>query len=76
MQDAGYRTGHIGKYHVAPEQVYRYETYMKASGRNAVAMAEKSNQFINRHSDKPFFLYFAHNFLHVPLFAPDKDKRR
>ena len=26
MANAGYRTGHIGKYHVAPEQVYRYET--------------------------------------------------
>ena len=39
MSIAGYRTGHIGKYHVAPEQVYRYETYMKGSGRNAVALA-------------------------------------
>ena len=24
----GYRTGHIGKYHVAPEEVYHFDTYM------------------------------------------------
>jgi N-sulfoglucosamine sulfohydrolase len=27
MAGAGYRTGHIGKYQVGPEQVYRFETY-------------------------------------------------
>lgn len=31
MANAGYRTGHIGKYHVAPGQVYRYGTYPFAS---------------------------------------------
>lgn len=59
MANAGYRTGHIGKYHVAPEQVYRYETYLKGNGRNAVQMAEESREFITAESDKPFFLYFA-----------------
>ncbi len=59
MANAGYRTGHIGKYHVAPEQVYRYETYLKGNGRNAVQMAEESRGFITAESDKPFFLYFA-----------------
>ncbi|MEM7600478.1 MAG: sulfatase [Verrucomicrobiota bacterium] len=59
MKSAGYRTGHIGKYHVAPEQVYRYETYLKASGRNAVQMANTSKDFITAKSEKPFFLYFA-----------------
>ncbi len=59
MANAGYRTGHVGKYHVAPEQVYRFENYMKANGRNAVEMAEKSKEFITADSDKPFFLYFG-----------------
>lgn len=27
-------------------------------------------------ADQPFFLYFAHNFPHVPLFAPEKDTGR
>jgi N-sulfoglucosamine sulfohydrolase len=26
LANAGYRTGHIGKYHVAPEDVYHFET--------------------------------------------------
>ena len=59
MANAGYRTGHVGKYHVAPEQVYRYETYMKASGRNAVEMANKASDFITADEQRPFFLYFA-----------------
>lgn len=60
MERAGYRTGHIGKYHVGPELVYRYETYLKGgSGRNAVQMAEASRDFITADDEKPFFLYFA-----------------
>tara|TARA_R110002049_G_scaffold27321_1_gene93943 strand:- start:36525 stop:38063 length:1539 start_codon:yes stop_codon:yes gene_type:complete len=60
MAGAGYRTGHIGKYHVAPEAVYHYETYMKGNGRNAVEMAENVREFLTTDSDdRPFFLYFA-----------------
>ncbi|EMI45500.1 heparan N-sulfatase [Rhodopirellula sp. SWK7] len=60
MQRAGYRTGHIGKYHVAPEEIYHFETYLKGNGRNAVEMAEKSKSFLTDGSDdRPFFLYFA-----------------
>ncbi len=60
MNRAGYRTGQIGKYHVAPEPVYHFETYLKGNGRNAVAMAEASREFITDESDdRPFFLYFA-----------------
>lgn len=59
MARAGYRTGHIGKYHVAPETVYHYETYLKGNGRNAVEMADKCKDFITADDDKPFFLYFG-----------------
>lgn len=60
MSRAGYRTGQIGKYHVAPETVYQFETYLKGNGRNAVAMAESSREFLTDDSDdRPFFLYFA-----------------
>ncbi len=56
----GYRTAQIGKYHVAPEEVYHFETYLKGPGRNAVEMAENSRGFITDTSDpRPFFLYFA-----------------
>jgi N-sulfoglucosamine sulfohydrolase len=60
MARAGYRTAQIGKYHVAPETVFQYETYLKGNGRNAVAMAEASREFLtDRSDDRPFFLYFA-----------------
>ena len=60
MATAEYRTAHCGKYHVAPEEVYHFETYLKGNGRNAVAMAESCREFItSTSSDKPFFLYFA-----------------
>ena len=59
MAKAGYRTGHIGKYHVSPEEVFHFQTYMKGSQRNAVDMANKSEDFITAKSDQPFFLYFA-----------------
>ncbi|MDC0279072.1 sulfatase [bacterium] len=60
MQRAGYRTGHIGKYHVAPETVYEFETYLKGNSRNAVSMAETCKDFIgNTEDDRPFFLYFG-----------------
>lgn len=63
LNAAGYRTGHIGKYHVAPEEVYRFETYLKGPLRNPVAMAEACRDFVenvgDRNDSQPFFLYFA-----------------
>ena len=60
MQNAGYRTAHIGKYHVGPEAVYRYEKYMKGNARNAVQMADACKEFItDKSDDRPFFLYFG-----------------
>lgn len=60
LANAGYRTAQIGKYHVAPEEVYRFETYLRGNSRNAVEMAENCREFImNQEDQRPFFLYFA-----------------
>jgi len=59
LTEAGYRTARVGKYHVAPEEVYRFETVLKANSRNPVEMAEKSRPFLNADDDRPFFLYFC-----------------
>jgi N-sulfoglucosamine sulfohydrolase len=59
LQRSGYRTAQIGKYHVAPEEVYRYETYIKGNGRNAVQMADACLDFITKEDDRPFFIYFG-----------------
>ncbi|MBX3436972.1 MAG: sulfatase [Planctomycetaceae bacterium] len=57
---AGYRTAQIGKHHVAPEEVYHFETYLKGNGRNAVQMAEQCRKFLTDTSDdRPFFLYIG-----------------
>lgn len=59
LANEGYRTAQIGKYHVAPEEVFRFETYLKGNARNAVQMANACEDFIKARSDRPFFLYFA-----------------
>ncbi|QNN21875.1 sulfatase [Planctomycetales bacterium ZRK34] len=56
---AGYRTARIGKYHVAPEEVYHFDVALKGNSRHPVQMADNSKDFINEASDKPFFLYFC-----------------
>lgn len=56
----GYRTAQIGKYHVAPEEVYHFDTYLKGSERSTVELGEKCREFITADSDKPFFLYVGY----------------
>jgi arylsulfatase len=38
--------------------------------------AERAVRFINRHRDRPFFLYVAHNMPHVPLHVSNRFKGR
>jgi N-sulfoglucosamine sulfohydrolase len=60
LNRAGYRTAQVGKYHVAPEDVYHFETYLKGNSRSTVALAEACRGFIaDAADDRPFFLYFA-----------------
>lgn len=33
-------------------------------------------EFLDRDRDAPFFLYFAHNFPHIPLYTPEEDRGR
>ena len=40
MTEAGYRTGRIGKYHVAPESVYKFDTALPGNSRSPVQMAQ------------------------------------
>ncbi len=59
MAQAGYRTARCGKYHVAPEAVFHFETTIPGNTRSPVEMADNCEAFITASSDKPFFLYFA-----------------
>ena len=63
----GYRTARIGKFHVAPESVYAFQTVLSAGaandpatiGRSPVEMAEQSRGVIEARDERPFFLYYA-----------------
>lgn len=57
LEEAGYYTARVGKYHLAPEKVYHFNEILNADPRNTVEMADASKEVIN--SDKPFFLYFC-----------------
>ena len=70
LAEAGYRTGRIGKYHVAPESMYRFDEALKGNGRNALEMADNSKEFIAA-GGKPFFLYFCTSDPHRGGFRPD-----
>lgn len=76
LEKAGYETARIGKYHVAPEKVYHFNTVLEADPRNTVEMAEASAEVLK--SEKPFFLYFCtddphrgHPFTPDPWDAPN-----
>ncbi len=59
LGEAGYRTAAIGKYHVAPESVYKFQKRFKGvDSRSNVKMADMCMEFIND-SDQPFFLYYC-----------------
>ncbi|MCA9197941.1 MAG: sulfatase-like hydrolase/transferase, partial [Planctomycetales bacterium] len=54
----GYRTARVGKYHVAPEEVYQFDQAIPGNSRSPVEMADNCKTFI-QDSDEPFFLLFA-----------------
>ena len=59
LTQAGYRTGRIGKLHVEPPEVFKWETVLQGAERNPVQMANNCRDFIAAESEKPFFLYFC-----------------
>jgi N-sulfoglucosamine sulfohydrolase len=59
LTEAGYRTARIGKYHVAPDEVYKFDVALRGNSRSPVEMADNCRDFISGDDDKPFFLYFC-----------------
>lgn len=62
LGEAGYRTCLIGKYHLAPEPVYHFETERQQGtmgARHTVRMAQNAREWITEKDDRPFFLYFC-----------------
>lgn len=62
LGEAGYRTCLIGKYHLAPEYTYKFETQRQEGtqgARNTVRMAQNAKAWIAEQDSRPFFLYFC-----------------
>jgi len=62
LENAGYRTCSIGKYHLAPRYVYKFQEYRNAGiqgNRNSVRMAANAKAWLKEVGDDPFFLYFC-----------------
>ncbi len=60
MTEAGYDTIRIGKYHVAPESVYQFDTILSGNARNPVQMSDVVKAHLEkRDSKEPFFLYYC-----------------
>jgi N-sulfoglucosamine sulfohydrolase len=59
LSGGGYRTARVGKFHVAPEEVFKFETVFNANSRNGVAMANACRDWFAAKDDRPFFLYIC-----------------
>jgi N-sulfoglucosamine sulfohydrolase len=59
LSQGGYHTARIGKYHVAPDEIYKFETVLQGNDRNAVQMANNCARFLETRDSRPFFLYFC-----------------
>jgi N-sulfoglucosamine sulfohydrolase len=59
LAEGGYRTARVGKFHVAPEEVFKFEQVFQANSRNGVAMAEACRSWFAAQDARPFFLYIC-----------------
>lgn len=53
------RGNEVEEFHIDQSQMTKRYTY-------------EAIDFINRHKEKPFFLYLPHNMMHVPIFCSDE----
>lgn len=68
LKKNGYRTGIIGKLHVAPEEFFQFDYANKPAPktREVVRVANEAESFMKA-GDTPFFLYLNYFDPHVPL---------
>ncbi|MEX0320933.1 MAG: sulfatase [Puniceicoccaceae bacterium] len=85
LQDAGYKTGHFGKWHIgratdAPtEDKYGYDAYATFNGSDTVRLnswglesVDHAEKFIKENRDAPFFINLWLHEAHLPHYPLDK----
>ncbi len=79
LRDAGYVTGHVGKWHLGgadhSPQKQGFD-FVRLGGQNqsdkhVTTFTDSAIEFIEANADKPFFLHLSHHTVHIPLEAPD-----
>ncbi len=90
LRDAGYATGHVGKWHLGNdgfgprEQGFDFTYSNKANTKPTATEGSKgeydltahAEQWLDEHKAGPFFLYLAHNTPHIPFAALPEDAER
>jgi N-sulfoglucosamine sulfohydrolase len=78
LKRAGYRTGIIGKLHVAPENSFKFDyhggSHMDAW--NVKLTAERASKFLTQSSDQPFFLMVNYTDPHAFRSLDPETKKR
>ncbi|MEM1063636.1 MAG: sulfatase, partial [Planctomycetota bacterium] len=86
LNDAGYATARLGKWHLGPDP--QGFGVSDLDGRGATSgkfygnvnvhewLTDASCRFIDGHRDEPFFLYLAHWDVHTPLRAREAEKQK
>jgi len=76
LKPAGYRTGIIGKLHVAPEESFQFDFRDTNSGKTREVrwVAQRAEQFLRETRDQPFFLMVNYSDPHA--FRRPGDRRR
>jgi len=73
LAKAGFRTGIIGKLHVAPEESFRFDYRPQGDPREVRWIARMADQFLAE-SDEPFFLMVNYSDPHAIRRADDRTK--
>ncbi len=71
LGNAGYRTLCAGKYHVAPEEVYHFQEYLKPN--EPATLADQCRSLIASEETRPFFLYCCTTEPHRPFVREGSD---
>jgi N-sulfoglucosamine sulfohydrolase len=57
LKPAGYRTGLIGKFHVAPAAAFQWDLLKESGARDVNSMAQQAGEFIQAAGNQPWYLH-------------------